>query len=500
MQYTAVDAHHSAGFDNTFHQLHEKFFHNCHPAKVPQPRLICFNTELSESLGLRLQGLRDVELAGFFSGNMLFDDAEPIAMAYAGHQFGSFVHQLGDGRAILLGEIVNKEGKRYDIQLKGAGRTRWSRGGDGKSALGPVIREYIVSEAMHALGVPTTRALAMVTTGEEVLRPAGTLPGGILTRVASGYIRIGTFEYFRARNDLQAIGQLADYAISRHYPEACYDDNPYISFFQRVCDKQAALVAKWMQLGFIHGVMNTDNTSICGETIDYGPCAFMDEYNPDTVFSSIDVNGRYRYGNQGSIILWNLSSLGNCLAHLFDDDEDVSRDLYTSILENTRIQFMHDRQQGMRRKFGLKKMEEEDVELIKSYLDILQDQNVDYTLAFRYLADNVNRDTLSGRFSALFNRPQYLDNWMLKWKKRLLRESGSSEDIVSLMNRTNPAYIPRNHRVEKAIQPAEKENRFEEIRRLMDVLKNPFSEQSGAEEYMLPPKTEERVLQTFCGT
>ncbi|WP_051309047.1 protein adenylyltransferase SelO [Desulfogranum japonicum] len=500
MQSTTVNGNHSAGFDNTYIRLQEKFFHHCNPDKVPQPRLICFNNELADHLNLRLQGLSDMDLAGYFSGNMLFADSEPIAMAYAGHQFGSFVPQLGDGRAILLGEIVTLKGKRYDIQLKGSGRTRWSRGGDGKSALGPVIREYIVSEAMHALGVPTTRALAMVTTGEEVLRQTGKLPGGILTRVASGYMRIGTFEYFLARNDLEAIGQLADYAIRRHYPEAARDENPYISFFKQVCDRQAALVAKWMQLGFIHGVMNTDNTSICGETIDYGPCAFMDEYDHNTVFSSIDIHGRYRYGNQGGIILWNLSSLAHCLFHLFDEDEDTSRSLYTPILEHTQVQFLHNWQQGMLKKVGLNKVEEKDIELVENYLDILREQNVDYTLAFRYLADNINRNTLSGRYSALFKRPEELDNWMLQWKKRLLRESASGANIVSLMNRTNPAYIPRNHRVEKAIQQAEKENRFEEIQRFMDVLKNPFSEQPDTAEYMLPPTTEERVLQTFCGT
>ncbi len=500
MKFSAVNAVHSAGFDNTYNKLPEKFFQNCHPAQIPHPQLICFNKELAEDLGLLLQRLSDEELAGYFSGNMLFEDAEPIAMAYAGHQFGSFVNQLGDGRAILLGEIVNSERKRHDIQLKGSGRTKWSRGGDGKSTLGPVIREYIVSEAMHALGVPTTRALAMVTTGEEVWRQEGKLPGGILTRVSSGYIRIGTFEYFLARNDLEAIGQLADYAISRYYPEAASDDNPYMSFFHRVCDKQAALIAKWMQLGFIHGVMNTDNTSICGETIDYGPCAFMDEYEPNTVFSSIDAYGRYRYGNQGSIILWNLSSLGNCLLHLFGDDENIARDHYTTVLENTQRQFLHYWQQGMKSKLGLTQMEEQDIEIIQNYLNILRDQKIDYTLAFRYLADNINRNTMSERFSALFKRPEDITDWMQRWKMRLSREAGSTDDIASLMNKTNPAYIPRNHRVEKAIQLAEKENMFEEIHRLMDVLKHPFTEQSDTTEYILPPKPEERVLHTFCGT
>jgi len=500
MQSTAVTRSHFAGLESTYRKLPEKFFQDCHPARVPQPQLIRFNHELAEYLGLHLQGLNDAELASYFSGNMLFADAAPIAMAYAGHQFGSFVHQLGDGRAILLGEVVTNEGKRYDIQLKGSGRTKWSRGGDGKSALGPVIREYIVSEAMHALGVPTTRALAMVTTGEAVLRQTGQLPGGILTRVASGYIRIGTFEYFLARGDMEAITQLADYAISRHFPDAAGETNPYLSFFKGVCDRQATLVAKWMQLGFIHGVMNTDNTSICGETIDYGPCAFMDEYAPDTVFSSIDAQGRYRYGNQGSIILWNLNSLGNCLLHLFADDLDTAHQLCTDILEDTEQLFLQNIQQVMLHKLGLQTVEKEDIELVRSYLEILHNQNVDYTLGFRYLADNVNGNTLSGRYSALFRHPEKLTGWMQQWKKRLAREPCASEDIASFMNSTNPLYIPRNHRVEKAIRLAEQENSFAEVHRLVDILQRPFTEQPDTAEYMVPPKPEERVLQTFCGT
>ncbi len=500
MPSTAAQLNRSAGFENTYSKLPEKFYHPCCPAQVPYPELLCFNQELAEQLGLEVKGLHPIELAAYFSGNKLFADSTPIAMAYAGHQFGNFVHQLGDGRAILLGEIVNNEAKRYYIQLKGSGRTRWSRGGDGKSALGPVIREYIVSEAMHALGVPTTRALAMVVTDEQVLRQTGQLPGGILTRVASGYIRIGTFEYFLARQDVNAITQLADYAITRHYPELAEEPNPYISFFKRVCEKQGALVAQWMQLGFIHGVMNTDNSSISGETIDYGPCAFMDEYDPDTVFSSIDAQGRYRYNNQGAIILWNLSSLGNCLLHLFDDDKERASAQCTEILEHTWHHFLHNMQEMMLGKLGLQKTEAEDFELVRSYLDILHNQQVDFTLAFRYLADNINGDSLSKRFAALFKQPEALTDWMVQWRQRLAREPGSSTAIATFMNTTNPAYIPRNHRVEKAIQLAEQNNNYAEVHRLIDILKHPFTEQPDAVEYMVPPKPEERVLQTFCGT
>jgi protein adenylyltransferase len=490
----------AAGFDTTYIQLPEKFYQRQRPDHVPTPQLIRFNSKLAEEMGLRFEMMDKDQLARYFSGNRLFADAEPIAMAYAGHQFGSFVSQLGDGRAVLLGEIVDPHGKRYDIQLKGSGRTVFSRGGDGKSPLGPVIREYIVSEAMHCLGVPTTRALAMVGTGEDVWRQTGKLPGGILTRVSSGYVRIGTFEYFFARNDLEAIRQLADYAINRHFPEIHDTDNPYLSFFQEVGERQASLVARWMQLGFIHGVMNTDNTAICGETIDYGPCAFMDEYNQNKVFSSIDMHGRYRFVNQGSIILWNLSSLSNCLMHLFDTDKEKAKQSFLQVLEKTQQVFLQRWLQGIGYKLGLQTVEDDDIDLIKGYLDILSDQKADYTLAFRYLADNVGEDTVSDRYEQLFSHPEKPHRWIQAWRIRLTREKQSPEEIVSFMNRTNPAFIPLNHRVEKAIHMAERENSFEETHRLIDILANPYEEQPGAVEYMLPPKPEEQVQQTFCGT
>jgi uncharacterized protein YdiU (UPF0061 family) len=490
----------SIGLDNTYIQLPASFYQMAQPAHVPQPSLIYFNHDLAELLGIDLSDLSDAEIAQYLSGNVLFADAQPIAMAYAGHQFGSFVSQLGDGRAILLGEKVTGTNHRYDIQLKGSGVTAFSRRGDGKSALGPVLREYIVSEAMHALGIPTTRALAMVTTGEDVVRQSGALPGAILTRVASGFVRVGTFEYFFARNDMNAVRQLADYTISRHYPEAKQADNPYLAFFQMVCTKQAILIPRWMEVGFIHGVMNTDNTSICGETIDYGPCAFMDEYDPNTVFSSIDIHGRYRFIHQGSIIAWNLSSLGNCLLPFFSNDQKKAEQHYQETLETLQENFLDNWRYGMNKKLGLETLEPDDIELLKSFLDILQDQSVDYTLSFRYLADNVGRSDMSQRFNELFPEPAPVTTWLQDWNARLEKEQKASEKIIATMNSINPAFIPRNHLVERAIHLAEQKSNFDEVYKLIEILANPYTEQQNNADYMLPPEPDQKVHQTFCGT
>lgn len=461
--------------------------------------MICFNDKLADELNIQFKHLSEQQLADYFSGNTLFTEEDPIAMAYAGHQFGSFVSQLGDGRAVMLGEIITPDKTPYSIQLKGSGRTRFSRGGDGKSALGPVIREYIVSEAMHSLGVPTTRALAMVTTGDMVWRQTGNLPGGILTRAASGFIRIGTFEYFYAREDTDALKQLADYAIARHYPKAAQADNPYLAFFEMICKKQAALVPKWMNIGFIHGVMNTDNTAISGETIDYGPCAFMDHYDPNTVFSSIDMHGRYRFINQGSILAWNMSSFGNCLLSFFHEDEEQAKILYHQILENLQRDFLSNWRTGMAKKLGLTASEEDDADLLSSFLDILQKQETDYTLAFRYLSDHTSQPS-SLRFQKLFTDFVPIQQWLERWQQRLKKEEVSLGEISSRMNGVNPAFIPRNHRIEKAIQLAENNGNFEETFRLIKILNNPYEEQPEFSDYMKPPEPEERVLQTFCGT
>lgn len=487
-------------FDNSYAALPDEFYQRCEPAKVPAPNLIAFNFELADEMGLKLKGLSDNDLACHFSGNCLFEGSEPLAQAYAGHQFGSFVSQLGDGRAILLGEIVNETNRRYFMQLKGSGRTYFSRGGDGKSALGPVLREYIVSEAMHHLGIPTTRALAMVTTGENVFRQTGSIPGGIMTRVASSFIRVGSFEYFFARKDFENLKKLADYAISLHYPEAEKAHNKYLEFFRQVALRQAELVPQWMSVGFIHGVMNTDNTSICGETIDYGPCAFMDEYDPDTVFSSIDMHGRYRFINQGSIIGWNLTSLANCLSSFMADDSEEAKKLYIGVLEEFQQHFMNNWRGGMYKKLGLQQHQESDFDLTNGFLDILQTEKVDYTLAFRYLADTIAENDRQARFFSLFPAESKISDWLSQYRDRLKGEQCSPEDITQRMNGVNPAFIPRNHRIEQAIKAAEEESSYDKVHTLIELLKTPYTEQDEYAEYMNPPKKHERVLQTFCGT
>jgi len=487
-------------FDNTYAALPESFFQHCEPDKVPDPQLIEFNRQLADEIGFRYDHLSKNDLAGYFSGNLLFEGSAPLAQAYAGHQFGSFVSQLGDGRAILLGEIVNDDNKRYCIQLKGSGRTHFSRGGDGKSALGPVLREYIVSEAMHHLGIPTTRALAMVRSGEKVFRQTGMIPGGIMTRVASSFLRVGSFEYFFARNDMASLKKLADYAISLHFPECVRAENPYLEFFRQVCFRQAQLVPKWMMVGFIHGVMNTDNTSICGETIDYGPCAFMEAYDPDTVFSSIDMHGRYSFIKQGSIIGWNLTSLANCISPLISQDKERAKTLYISVLEEFRDFFMSNWREGMYKKLGLINREEDDIDLLNEFLDILQAEQIDYTLAFRFLSDIAADQNNHKRFSALFPQNTKSSEWLLKWKKRISREQLLPDDISRQMNLVNPAFIPRNHRIEEAIKYAENENTFTRVHTLLEILQSPYIEQEKYTEYMKPAEEHERVLQTFCGT
>lgn len=488
-----------AGFNTTYLDLPESFYVKTLPANVSSPKCILFNTELAKVIAPSLANLEMTEYAQFFSGNTLFQDSTPIATAYAGHQFGSFVSQLGDGRAILLGEVGSGT-NRKDIQLKGSGQTPFSRGGDGKSALGPVIREYIVSEAMQQLGIPTTRALALVTTGEKVMRREGMIPGGILTRVASSHLRVGTFEFFTARDDIHAIRQLADYTITRHYPEASTKKNRYLALFEMVCKAQAKLIADWMRVGFIHGVMNTDNTSICGETIDYGPCAFMDEYDPDTTFSSIDMHGRYRFVNQGSIGAWNMSSFGNCLRPLLAEQDEEAKLLIEQTVENFQQDFLHRWRKEMNRKLGLQTMQKGDLDLLKGFLEIMADQKTDYTLSFRYLADCLGDDGKEKRFLRLFHTPEALTPWLSRWEKRIADEKQSKITILEKMLQVNPAFIPRNHRIEQAIQLAERDGDFSLVRKLIHILAEPYTDQPEYEEYMLPPKEEERVLQTFCGT
>jgi uncharacterized protein YdiU (UPF0061 family) len=483
----------SCGFDTTFLQLPEKFYQLCSPAPVTAPELRLFNHELAKKLELPFH-TEDPELTACLAGNLLFADSQPLAMAYAGHQFGSFVPQLGDGRAILLGEKVTADGQRFDIQLKGSGITRFSRNGDGRSALGPVLREYIVSEAMHALGVPTTRSLAVLTSGEKVVRSEGTLPGAILVRVASGLVRTGTFEYFSARNDEEAVRQLAEYVIARHYPESAENEKPFHHLFASIASAGARLTAQWMALGFIHGVMNTDNIAVSGETIDYGPCAFMDNYHPNRVFSSIDFSGRYRYSAQGSVMNWNLSRLGSCLLPLFGQDGEEFIEAITGSFEQEFLQVLT---KAMLRKIGIEAPREDDSSLLQELLALMQKEETDFTLTFRHLAECIDGDTKP--FSTLFHNNTELPVWLDRWQKRM-KAAEEPATTRQRMKAVNPLFIPRNHRIEQAINAAQQHDDFAPARKLIQVLQTPFTEQPEFAEFANAPKVEERVLQTFCGT
>ena len=484
-------------FDNSYARLPERFYAAIAPTPVAAPRLIRLNAPLARQLGLDPDWLKGPEGVAMLSGNGMPAGAASIATAYAGHQFGGFSPQLGDGRAILLGEVVDRDGRRHDLQLKGAGPTPFSRRGDGRAALGPVLREYIVSEAMAALGVPTTRALAAVLTGEPVRRET-LLPGAVLTRVASSHIRIGTFQYFAARGDVEAQRLLADHVIARHYP-ACAGEGRYLALLEAVVAAQATLVAQWMAIGFIHGVMNTDNMSIAGETIDYGPCAFMDAYHPTTVFSSIDEHGRYAYANQPPIARWNLTRFAETLLPLLDDDIDKAVPIAQAALDQFDPQFQAHLIAGFRRKLGLATEEAEDIGLIKGLLDAMQDGEADFTLVFRRLSEEAGRDRADA-CRDLFKDPAAFDAWEGRWRERLQREPAAAEARRDAMLRVNPLYIPRNHQVEAVIEAAVERNDFAPFEALLGVLARPFEAQPGWEDYERPPAAHERVLATFCGT
>ncbi|HEX6497232.1 MAG TPA: YdiU family protein [Acidobacteriaceae bacterium] len=489
-------------FDNTYSRLPDRFYARINPTPVAAPHLIKLNVELAQQLGLDPEQLATPEGVEILAGNRIASGSQPLAMAYAGHQFGYFVPQLGDGRANLLGEVIGRDGVRYDIQLKGSGRTRFSRGGDGRAALGPVLREYIVSEAMNAMGVPTTRSLAAVSTGDQVLRET-VLPGAVLTRVASSHLRVGTFQYFAARQDLEAVRILANYAIDRHYPEARHSDQPYSAFFAGVISRQARLVAQWMLLGFIHGVMNTDNTSISGETIDYGPCAFMEAYNPDTVFSSIDHNGRYAYGNQGGIALWNLMRLAECLLPLLQQEygtEQAALDRAREALATFEPQFEQAYHAGLRQKLGLTTERDGDADLGKELLERMAANQADFTLTFRRLADAAENPDADAAVRALFVDPAAYDSWAVLWRARLQEEPIAPSERAAQMRRTNPLFIPRNHLVEAALTAATERQDFQPFEDLLAVVLHPYEDQSGRERYATPARPEERVCATFCGT
>ena len=490
----------SFAFDNSYGRLPERFFARLLPTRMPGPRLIRFNETLARQLGLDPDRLNTPEGIEIFSGSRLPADAAPLAMAYAGHQFGGWVPQLGDGRAILLGEVLDRDGVRRDIQLKGAGRTPFSRGGDGRAVLGPVLREYVVSEAMAALDIPTTRALAAVTTGEEVMRESRQ-QGAILTRVARSHVRVGTFQYFAARQDVEALRLLADYVIARHYPEAGETAQPYRALLDAIVARQAQLVASWMHIGFIHGVMNTDNTSIAGETIDYGPCAFMDAYHPDTVYSSIDRQGRYAYVNQPRIAHWNLACLAQTFLPLLGPDENTSVLEAQSAIDAFPAHYEAAWLTGMRRKLGLAEAREDDLALAQDLLARMAGNGADFTLTFRHLSDleAANPDA-DASVRSLFNDPAAFDGWAAQWRQRLTGERRDDASRQAAMRAVNPAFIPRNHLVEEAIRAAADAENYTPFNDLMAVLAAPYDDQPAAAHYSLPPRPEQTVHQTFCGT
>jgi len=478
-------------FDNTYARLPDRFYARLDPTPVAAPKLVRVNTMLARQLRIDPDWLATSDGVAVLAGNQVPAGAEPMALAYAGHQFGHFVPQLGDGRANLLGEVVGLDGIRRDIQLKGAGPTPFSRRGDGRAALGPVLREYLISEAMAALGVPTTRSLAAVTTGEPVRRET-LLPGAVLTRVAASHMRVGTFQYFAAQGDAAGVKLLADHAIARHYPDAAGAENPYLAFLSAVIARQADLVARWLLIGFIHGVMNTDNCSIAGETIDYGPCAFMDAYDPGTVFSSIDQHGRYAYGNQPRIVLWNLTRLAECLLPLLGDIEEGAKAALAMFAPAFEAAYFG----GLRRKIGLQTERQGDNDLTQDLLKLMAEDGADFTLTFRTLCDAADGPAGDAAVGALFKDAGAYEAWAQRWRVRLAEESGSA----TTMRAVNPAFIPRNHLVEAALAAAAERADFQPFETLLAVLSRPFQDDPNLERYAMPPGEEERVLQTFCGT
>ena len=484
-------------FDNSFSRLPNKFYVNVKPTPVKSPNLIKFNKILANDLGINLNAK---ECNDFFSGNTLSNGSNPISMTYAGHQFGNWVPQLGDGRAILLGEVIDNNGYRRDIQLKGSGPTPFSRMGDGRAWLGPILREYILSEAMNNLNIPTTRALSAISTGENIYREQE-FPGAILTRVAHSHIRVGTFQYFAARQDIDSLKILADYIIQRHYPTCQEGDNPYINLLKEVIKRQAILISKWISVGFINGVMNTDNTSIYGETIDYGPCAFLDEYDPNKVFSSIDQSGRYSYKNQPEIIQWNLACLASSLLPLIHKDEKKSIILAQNAVDKFPDLYKEEWLKLFRNKLGLQTKKENDDKLIKSLLIQMETSKTDFTLTFRDLCPLVIQEDKSfyNKFIKHFSNSKDINNWLSNWKTRLSFEKEKNDNTFDFIKNINPAYIPRNHRIEEMINKA-LEGDFSLFNSLNKILSKPFNDQKEFAEYQMPPKDNQIVTQTFCGT
>ncbi|MFV0478718.1 MAG: protein adenylyltransferase SelO [Parahaliea sp.] len=485
-------------FDNSFARLPKQFYSRLLPTPVADPQTIRINQVLAEQLELDANWLVGTDGTAILAGNALPKGAEPLAAAYAGHQFGSFNPRLGDGRAILLGEVLTRNKHRFDIQLKGSGPTPYSRNGDGRSPLGPVLREYLVSEAMANLGVPTSRALAAVSTGERVYRERP-LPGAVLTRVASSHIRIGSFEYFSARKDTNSLQALTRYVIERHYPEAATTDNPVRALLQSVVIRQAALIARWQLLGFIHGVMNTDNMLICGETIDYGPCAFMEYFDPGTVFSSIDSNGRYAYRNQPGIGQWNLAVLAQCLLPLLHPQQEHAVELAQAAIDSFNDHFLSSYHEGLRTKLGWHGSHPDDEAMVQELFTLLADEPTDFTLFFRRLADFAAPNN-STTVEALQIMPARFLPWLQRWQARCTQDNLNASERQRSMYRANPVFIPRNHLVEEAIAAAQNEGNFQPFHKLTERLLQPFDYDPTDEHYARPATTAERVDRTFCGT
>ncbi|TXC85650.1 YdiU family protein [Metabacillus litoralis] len=478
--------------DNSYARLPQSFYTIQDLNPVSSPEMIILNHELAKTLGLNAKELQSKETLSMFAGNKELEDAKPLAQAYAGHQFGHF-NMLGDGRALLLGEQITPKGETVDIQLKGSGRTKYSRGGDGRAAIGPMLREYIISEAMYALGIPTTRSLAVVATGEKIRRETE-LPGAILTRIASSHLRVGTFEYATNFTTIEELKDLADYTIKRHYPEIASDENKYLSLLNEVIKRQAALIAKWQLVGFIHGVMNTDNVTISGETIDYGPCAFMNEYDPATVFSSIDVQGRYAYGNQPKIGGWNLARFAEALIPILDEDEEKALKLaQDAVLEFPKL-YHSNWLTGMRAKLGLFTEEAEDESLIENLLEIMKNNRADFTNTFRALSHDKSEDSNVD----MFNTPEFSE-WHQKWHERLCKQEESLEQTYELMKSSNPAVIPRNHRVEEALKAAVENEDYSVMENLLEILSNPYKDTMEPSYCSLPPESS-GPYRTYCGT
>ncbi|MBN8875371.1 MAG: YdiU family protein [Rhodospirillales bacterium] len=487
------------GFNNTYTRLPDRFYARLAPTPVAKPGLVRINEAVARELGLDPDALASPEGIAVLAGNAVPADADPIALAYAGHQFGYFSPQLGDGRALLLGEVVGRDGARRDIQLKGSGPTPFSRNGDGRAALGPVLREYLISEAMAGFGIPTTRALAAVTTGQPVYRETA-LPGAVLTRVAASHIRVGTFQYFASQQDEEAVRLLADYTIDRHDPAARQAASPYRALLEGVIARQATLVAQWLLVGFIHGVMNTDNAAVSGETIDYGPCAFMDAYDPRTVFSSIDELGRYAYANQPGIAHWNVTRLAEAMLPLLAPETDAAVEIAKECLAGFGPRFEAAYLGGLRRKIGLQSAEDEDRALIQDLLSRMKDNAADFTLTFRKLAAAAADPATDSGVRAEFTDPSAYDGWATAWRTRLGRDAGTAEERRAAMEAVNPAYIPRNHLVEEALEAAVSHQDYGPFEAMLAVVTRPFEERPGLERYAKPPLPDQRVLRTFCGT